>query len=294
MSFKDTFFSKIRSLNCGGKLLDLSTPRIMGILNVTPDSFYDGGKYTTSDRIRIQMTKIINEGADIIDIGGISTRPGAKPVSEKEELNRIIPVIKMVRELYPQTIISVDTYRSGIARLVVKDFAVEIINDISGGELDKRMHETIAELKVPYIIMHMRGNPETMQTFTNYKDIIKEMIGYFAKKTDHLFKLGARDLIIDPGFGFSKTTGQNFYLLNHLESFQLFELPLMVGLSRKSMLYKTLQTSPDEVLNGTTILHTIALMKGANILRVHDVKEATQVIILTEKLKTSKPSINST
>ena len=159
MSFKDTFFSKTRSLNCDGKLLDLSTPRIMGILNITPDSFFDGGRYTTSEKIRDQLTKMVNEGADIIDIGGISTRPGAKPISEKEELKRIIPVIKMVRELQPQTIISIDTYRSGVARLVVKDFGVEIINDISGGELHVKMHETIAELKVPYIIMHMRGNP---------------------------------------------------------------------------------------------------------------------------------------
>lgn len=293
MSFKDTFFSKTRSLNCDGKLLDLSTPRIMGILNITPDSFFDGGRYTTSEKIRDQLTKMVNEGADIIDIGGISTRPGAKPISEKEELKRIIPVIKMVRELQPQTIISIDTYRSGVARLVVKDFGVEIINDISGGELDVKMHETIAELKVPYIIMHMRGNPETMQSLTDYKDIIREMIDYFSKKTDHLFKLGVKDLIIDPGFGFSKTIGQNFYLLNHLEAFQLFELPLMVGVSRKSMLYKTLQTGPDEVLNATTVMHTIALIKGANILRVHDVKEAAQVITLTDKLRTSKPSTNS-
>lgn len=289
MSSKDTFFSKIRNLNCRGKLLDLSIPRIMGILNVTPDSFYDGGKYISSDRIRTQLNKMINEGADIIDIGGISTRPGAKPVSEEEELKRIIPAIKLVREIHPETIISVDTYRSAIARIAVEDFAVEIINDISGGELDEKMYETIAALKVPYIIMHMRGNPETMQTCTEYADIIKEMIGYFSDKTEHLLELGVRDLIIDPGFGFSKTTGQNFYLLNHLDSFQLFELPLMVGLSRKSMLFKTLETNPSEVLNGTTVLHTVALMKGANILRVHDVKEAVQAIILTKKLKTSKP-----
>ncbi len=289
MSSKDTFFSKIRSLNCGGKLLDLSVPRIMGILNVTPDSFYDGGRYMTSDKIRAQLDKMIGEGADIIDIGGISTRPGSKPVSEKEELKRIIPAIKLARELHPETIISVDTYRSRIARHVVKEFAVEVINDISGGELDGNMYETVAELNVPYIMMHMRGNPATMQNFTDYKDIIKEMIVYFSDKTAHLSKLGVRDLVIDPGFGFSKTTGQNFFLLNHLDTFQLFELPLMVGLSRKSMLYKTLETGPSEVLNGTTILHTIALMKGVNILRVHDVKEALEAIILTEKLKTSEP-----
>jgi dihydropteroate synthase len=289
MSSKDTFFSKIRSLNCGGKLLDLSVPRVMGILNVTHDSFYDGGKYVTSDKIRVQLNKMIGEGADIIDIGGISTRPGSKPVSEKEELKRIIPAIKLAREHHPDTIISVDTYRSRIARYVVKEFAVEVINDISGGELDGNMYETIAELNVPYIMMHMKGNPATMQNFTDYKDIIKEMIVYFSDKTAHLSKLGVRDLVIDPGFGFSKTTGQNFFLLNHLDTFQLFELPLMIGLSRKSMLYKTLETSPSEVLNGTTILHTIALMKGVNILRVHDVKEAVEAIILTEKLKSSEP-----
>jgi len=288
MSFKDTFFSKNRSLNCGGILLDLSVPKIMGILNVTPDSFYDGGEYLTPDNIRNQVSKMVAEGADIIDIGGISTRPGAKPVPEEEELSRIIPAIKLVREQHPGIIISVDTYRSGVARHVVEYFGVEIINDITGGELDKKMYKTVAELKVPYIIMHMRGTPETMQTRTDYKDLLKEMIGYFSNKTEQLFKLGVTDLVIDPGFGFSKTTDQNFYLLNHLDTFQLFELPLMVGISRKSMVYKTLQTSPSEVLNGTTVLNTVALMKGANILRVHDVKEAVQAVILTEKLLTSK------
>ena len=289
MSFKDTFFSKIRSLNCGGKLLDLSIPKVMGVLNVTPDSFYDGGKYYSSDKIIDQVNKMIEDGADIIDIGGISTRPGSQSISEEEELKRIIPAIKLVREFHPETIISVDTYRSGIARHVVDDYGVEMINDISGGELDNRMFDTIAALKIPYIIMHMRGNPGNMQTLTDYDDIIKDMISYFANKTEYLIKLGVSDLIVDPGFGFSKTTEQNFHLLNHLDTFQLFELPLMVGLSRKSMVYKTLQTSPDMVLNGTTVLHTIALMKGANLLRVHDVKEAVEAITLCEKLKTSIP-----
>ena len=289
MPFKDTFFSKNRSLNCGGKLLDLSAPRVMGILNVTPDSFYDGGRYTTPETIRNQVDRIAEEGADIIDIGGISTRPGAKPVTEEEELTRIIPVIKMVRDRHPEIIISVDTYRSGVARYVVENFGIGIINDVSGGEMDKTMHKTIAELKVPYIIMHMRGTPETMQTLTDYKDIIEEMTIYFSNKTDQLMKLGVTDLVIDPGFGFSKTTDQNFYLLNHLDTFQVFELPLLVGISRKSMIYRTLQTSPSAVMNATTVLNTIALMKGANILRVHDVKEAVQAVILTKKLLTSNP-----
>jgi dihydropteroate synthase len=288
MSFKDTFFSKNRSLNCGGKLLDLSVPRIMGILNVTPDSFYDGGYYFTSDNIQNQVRKMVAEKANIIDIGGISTRPGAKPVSEEEELTRILPAIKMVREQYPETIISVDTYRSSVARHVVENYEVEIINDISGGELDKKMFETAAELKFSYIMMHMRGTPETMQTYTAYEDMLKEIIEYFAHKTEYLLKLGVTDLVIDPGFGFSKTIDQNFYLLNHLDTFQLFELPLMVGISRKSMIYKTLQASPADVLNGTTALNTIALLKGANILRVHDVKAAVQAVILVNKLLTSK------
>jgi dihydropteroate synthase len=290
MSFKDTFFSKNRSLNCGGKLLDLSIPRVMGILNVTPDSFYDGGNYNSADEILGKVTDMIREGADIIDVGGISSRPGSKPVSEKEEINRIIPAINLIRDHFPDTIISVDTYRANIARTVVKDYSVEIINDISGGELDKAMFETIADLGIPYIFMHMKGSPLIMQTQTRYKDILAEMLDYFAIKIEQLRSLGIYDIVIDPGFGFSKTTEQNFYLLNRLNIFQVFELPVMAGISRKSMIYKTLKTDPSGSLNGTTVLNTIAILKGADIIRVHDVKEAIQVITLLEKMNPLKIS----
>ncbi len=290
MFFKDTFFSKKRSLNCGGKLLDLSVPKIMGILNVTPDSFYDGGKYDTEDKILEKITSMINEGADIIDIGGMSTRPGSKPVSEKEEIMRIVPAIKLVRDRFSEAVISVDTYRANVARLVVKDYSVDIINDISGGEMDKKMFETIACLHVPYIIMHMKGAPLTMQTQTQYKDILTEMIDYFSSRMEKLKSKGIIDIIIDPGLGFSKTTEQNFFLLNRLGTFRMFELPVMVGISRKSMIYRTLNVDSSVSLNGTTVLNTVALLNGADIIRVHDVKEAVQAVTLLEKLKIQRIS----
>jgi len=290
MFFKDTFFSKNRNLNCGGKLLDLSTPKVMGILNVTPDSFYDGGKYDSTDKILKKVAGMISEGADIIDVGGISTRPGSEPVSEKEEIKRIIPAISLIRGHFPGTIISVDTYRANVARTVVKDYSVELVNDISGGEMDKNMFETIADLHIPYIFMHMKGSPLTMQAQTQYEDILTEILDYFASRVDRLRVLGLNDIVIDPGFGFSKTIEQNFYLLNRLNAFHIFELPIMVGISRKSMIYRTLKSEPSGSLNGTTVLNTVALLKGANILRVHDVKEAVQTITLLEKLKTLKIS----
>jgi len=290
MFFKDTFFSKNRSLNCNGKLLDLSTPKVMGILNVTPDSFYDGGKYDSTDKILKKIKCMIREGANIIDVGGLSTRPGSEPVSEKEEINRIIPAISLIRDHFPGTIISVDTYRANVARTVVKDYSVELVNDISGGEMDKNMFETIADLRIPYIFMHMKGSPLTMQTQTKYEDILTEILDYFASRIDRLRVLGLNDIVIDPGFGFSKSIEQNFYLLNRLDTFHIFELPIMVGISRKSMIYRTLKSEPSGSLNGTTVLNTVALLKGADILRVHDVKEAMQTITLMEKLKTLKIS----
>jgi dihydropteroate synthase len=290
MFFKDTFFSKNRSLNCGGKLLDLSAPKIMGILNVTPDSFYDGGKYDSTDKILKKVTDMISEGADIIDVGGISTRPGSEPVSEKEEIKRIIPAISLIRDNFPGAIISVDTYRANVARTVVKDYSVEMVNDISGGEMDKNMFETIADLRIPYIFMHMKGSPLTMQTQIHYEDILTEILDYFACRIDRLKVLGLNDIVIDPGFGFSKTIEQNFYLLNRLDTFHIFELPVMAGISRKSMIYRTLKSEPSGSLNGTTVLNTVALLKGADILRVHDVKEAVQTVTLLEKLKTLKIS----
>jgi dihydropteroate synthase len=284
MFLKDTFFSKNRSLNCGGRLLDLSVPKIMGILNVTPDSFYDGGKYNNPDKMLVKILSMIGEGADIVDVGGMSTRPGSEPVSEKEEIKRIIPALRLIRDHYPDTIISVDTYRANVARIAIKEFSVEIINDISGGEMDISMFDTIAELGIPYIFMHMKGSPRTMQTQTHYEDMISEMLDYFAVKVDRLRSMGINDIVIDPGFGFSKSLEQNFHLLHHLDVFQTFELPIMAGISRKSMIYKTLGTEPSESLNGTTVLNTVALLKGANILRVHDIKEAVQTVKLVDKL----------
>ena len=283
MSPKDTFFSKNKSLNCRGKLLDLSKPRIMGILNITPDSFYDGGRYASDNEIINQAERMLKEGADILDIGGISTRPGAKVLNEKEEIERLDPVLKLIRTNYPEAILSIDTFRSSIARFAVTEYGVDMINDISGGEMDKDMFHTVAGLQVPYILMHMRGNPETMQSLTDYKDIIGEMTTYFAKKAKQLTDSGVRDIVIDPGFGFSKTVDQNYFLLKHLHHFQIFELPVLAGVSRKSMIYQTLEAKPGDALNGTTVLHTIALLQGAHLLRVHDVKEAGEAIRLVEK-----------
>jgi dihydropteroate synthase len=285
MFFKDTFFSKNRSLNCSGKLVDLSIPKVMGILNITPDSFYDGGRYDTEDKILLRITKMISEGADIVDIGGMSTRPGSNPVPEKEEIRRIVSAIKLIRKHFPEVIISVDTYRANVARIAVKDYSVNIINDISGGEMDRNMFETIADLSIPYIIMHMRGSPLVMQKQTNYNDILAEMIDYFSLRIDKLKSMGVNDLIIDPGFGFSKTIDQNFFILKNLNTFSLFELPLMTGVSRKSMIYRTLGTDSDGSLNGTIVLNTVALLNGADIIRVHDVQAAVQAITLLEKLK---------
>jgi dihydropteroate synthase len=285
MFFKDTFFSKNLSLNCSGKLVDLSIPKVMGILNITPDSFYDGGRYDTEDKILLRITKMISEGADIVDIGGMSTRPGSNPVPEKEEIRRIVSAIKLIRKHFPEVIISVDTYRANVARIAVKDYSVNIINDISGGEMDRNMFETIADLRIPYIIMHMRGSPLVMQKQTNYNDILAEMIDYFSLRIDKLKSMGVNDLIIDPGFGFSKTIDQNFFILKNLNTFSLFELPLMTGVSRKSMIYRTLGTDSDGSLNGTIVLNTVALLNGADIIRVHDVQAAVQAITLLEKLK---------
>ncbi|MBL7113494.1 MAG: dihydropteroate synthase [Bacteroidales bacterium] len=283
MSFKDTFFSKNNSLNCRGKLLDLSQPRIMGILNITPDSFYDGGRYLSDNEIITQAERMLDEGADILDIGGISTRPGAKILNEKEEIDRLRPVLRLIRTKFPDAILSVDTFRSAIARFAVTEYGVDMINDISGGEMDRDMFQELAGLQVPYIIMHMRGDPETMQSLTDYDDLVGEMTAYFSEKVKQLTELGIKDIVIDPGFGFSKTIDQNYFLLKHLHHFQIFELPVMAGVSRKSMIYKTLEATPDDALNGTTVLHTIALLQGANLLRVHDVKEAIEAISLVEK-----------
>src|SRR5258706_3051589 len=275
-------FSVNKTLNVRGKLIDLSEPKIMGILNVTPDSFYDGLKYIDEASILKQAEKMISEGADFIDVGGYSTRPGAEEISEEEELNRVLPVITIIAKNFPDTIISVDTFRSGVARQAIEAGA-SMINDISGGEQDARMFETVASLGVPYILMHMKGDPQTMTKQTTYENILKEIIDYFHQKVFRLQKLGVKDVVIDPGFGFAKTVDQNFELLNKLDRFQILEKPMLVGLSRKSMIWRTLQTNPEGALNGTTVLNTIALLKGTSILRVHDVREAKEAIQLVQQ-----------
>ncbi len=255
----------------------------MGILNLTPDSFYDGGKLDSEKDILLQAEKMLSEGATFLDIGGNSSRPGAKFVSEKEELDRILPAVKLLLKEFPEAILSIDTFRSDIAKHCIETGAA-IINDISGGNLDKNMFKTIAELQVPYVIMHMRGTPETMTQKTIYEDLLKELLFYFSEKIAKGKACGINDIIIDPGFGFSKTIKQNFKVLSNLDLFNTLDVPLLIGVSRKSTVYKTLGRSPFEALNGTTVLNTIALTKGVSILRVHDVKEAQEAIMLVQNL----------
>ena len=271
------------TINCLGKLIDLTSPKVMGILNVTPNSFYDGGKHSDDKSVLSQVEKMLLEGATFIDIGAYSSKPSAEFVSEDEEVERLIPVIQLVLKHFPETLISVDTFRAKVAKAGIENGAC-IINDISAGSLDTTMMETVAKLKVSYVMMHMKGNPQTMQSLANYENVTKEMLLYFSEKVALARSLGISDLLIDPGFGFAKTKQQNFEVLNNLKLFQMLELPILVGVSRKSMIYKTLETSADNALNGTTVLNTIALQKGANILRVHDVKEAMETIKLVSQL----------
>ena len=263
--------------------MDLSTPKIMGILNVTPDSFYDGGKYQHEKEFLLQAEKMIAEGANFIDVGGYSSRPGATDISLAEESRRVLPVVNQLTKIFPEVIVSIDTFRSEVAARAVQEGA-RMINDISGGQLDERMFETVAALQVPYVLMHFRGTPQTMTTLSEYENLTKEMVDYFHQKIAMLQKFKVKDIVIDPGFGFAKNVTQNFSLLNHLNHFQFIGKPLLVGLSRKSMIWKTLSTNPEQALNGTTALHTVALLKGASILRVHDVKEAAETIKLITRL----------
>ncbi len=256
----------------------------MGILNLTPDSFYDGGKLTSDKDIISQVEKMLNDGVTFLDLGGYSSRPGAAFVSEKEELKRVLPVVSLILKEFPEALLSIDTFRSNIAKQCIEEGAA-LINDISGGNMDDNMFETIAKLQVPYIMMHMRGTPETMMEDLEYKDITQELLYYFSEKTAKAKTQGINDFIVDLGFGFSKTIDQNFELLSNLELFKSLDAPLLVGVSRKSMIYKTLNISPKDALNGTTSLNTIALIKGASILRVHDVKEAVECINLMQNLK---------
>lgn len=275
----------VKSLNVNGRLLELSTPQIMGILNVTPDSFYAGSRMQTKADIAARARQILDEGATIIDIGAYSSRPNAEHISSEEEIKRLRTALEILKRNHPEAIISVDTFRADIAERCVNDYGVAIINDIAAGEMDSRMFETVARLGVPYIMMHMQGTPQNMQKEPHYDNLLKEVFMYFAKKVQQLRDLGAKDIILDPGFGFGKTLDDNYELMAHLEEFSIFELPLLVGVSRKSMIYRLLDTSPQEALNGTTILNTVALMKGADILRVHDVREAVEAVKIVEKLK---------
>lgn len=271
------------TINCKGTLIDLSTPKVMGIVNVTPDSFFDGGKLTNSNEIVSQVEKMLQDGATFIDLGGYSSKPGAEFVSEEDELNRVIPIVKLLIEKFPDILLSIDTFRSEVAKQAVENGAV-IINDISAGLLDEKMLETVAKLQVPYIMMHMKGTPKTMQSLANYEDLLKEMNFYFSERIAKARSFGLNDIIIDPGFGFAKTIENNYELLQNLELLQFHELPVLAGISRKSMIYRTLDSKPEDALNGTTFLHAFCLQKGANILRVHDVKEALECVKLISRL----------
>lgn len=278
-------------LNIKGTLMSLSTPVVMGILNVTPDSFYADSRKQTEAAIEERIQAILSEGAQIIDIGGYSSRPDAAEVSPEEEMERLAFALKILNAHNPEAIVSVDTFRAGVARRCVEEYGAAIINDISGGELDPGMFATVAELKVPYIMMHMRGTPQTMQQHTDYADMMEEIMLYFAAKVRELHLLGVSDVILDPGFGFSKTVSQNYQLMGHLKEFEVFGLPLLVGISRKSMIYKFLGGTPAESLNGTTVLNTYALLNGADILRVHDVKAAVEAVKLVSKTVNCQLSI---
>ena len=271
------------NININGSFYDLSSPKIMGILNVTPDSFYDGGKFNTIKEILIHVEKMTNEGMDILDIGGYSSRPGAKKISVNEELSRIIPVLKEIKYNFKELIISIDTYKSIVAERTL-DLGANIINDISAGNLDDNMLKVVSDFNCPYIMMHMKGNPETMQKNPNYDNPTKEIINYLAKRIKKAVEYNINDIIIDPGLGFGKSLDHNFDILSNLEYFSMLDKPILVGFSRKSMIYKSLDTTKEKSLNGTSVLNSIALGKGAKILRVHDVKEAKECVILHKKL----------
>lgn len=264
------------TLNLRGRLLELREPQIMGILNVTPDSFFSESRTPDEEHIAQRVKQMMNDGADMIDIGGYSSRPGANDVSTEEEMNRLRRGLRIIRKLYPDVPVSVDTFRADVARMCIEEEGADIINDISGGMMDRQMFRTVAQLHVPYIMMHMQGTPDSMQLAPHYENLRQEVMLYFAERIDRLCQMGAKDIIVDPGFGFGKTMEHNYELIAHLEDFHVFGLPLLVGISRKSMIYKLLGGTPQTSLNGTTVLNTIALTKGAHILRVHDVKEAAE------------------
>jgi dihydropteroate synthase len=275
------------SININGSLFGLTTPLVMGILNVTPDSFYADSRKLGEEEIEKRVLQIVGEGASIIDIGAYSSRPNADDVPVKEEMERLRKGLEIITRVAPNVAVSVDTFRADVASMCVEEYGVAMINDISGGELDKDMFRRVAKLHVPYILMHMKGTPQTMQQEPHYEDLMREILFYFSVRTQQLKELGVKDIIIDPGFGFAKTLEHNYELMGHLEDFKVFEMPILVGISRKSMIYRLLGSTPDDALNGTTVLNTIALMKGADILRVHDVRQAVEAIKIVEKMKKS-------
>lgn len=271
------------TINVSGRLIDLAEPHIMGILNITPDSFYSDSRKLTEESIRLQVRKIVDEGGQMIDLGAYSSRPGADEVSVSEEMERLKKGMKVLREEAPDIPVSIDTFRADVAKMCVEELGADIINDISGGELDCKMFSTVARLGVPYVLMHMKGTPQNMQQEAHYENLMKEIMLYFAEKVQRLRDLGQKDIILDPGYGFAKTIDHNYELLQHQEMLKIFELPILVGLSRKSMVYNLLESTPQQALNGTSALHTLALLRGANILRVHDVKACAEVIKIVQK-----------
>jgi len=281
------FLKRKNSINLNGKLIDFSIPAVMGIINITPDSFYNGGKMEKKRVMLSAVENMICDGADIIDVGAVSTRPGAPEVTTKMELDRLLPAVVAIRKNFPEVPLSVDTYRSWVALKVIDEIGPVIVNDISGGTLDAAMFEAIAKINVPYILSHIQGTPADMQEDPRYNDVVKDISGFFSERVKQLTKLGVKDIIIDPGFGFGKNMLHNYDLLNRLDSFKVFQLPVIVGLSRKSMIWKLLNSSPEAALNGTTVLNSLALLGGADILRVHDVKEASEAITLIEALKST-------
>jgi len=279
MSDKNTIFHQKKTINAAGKLITFDKPKVMGILNITPDSFYSGSRISSEEQTLRTTEQMLKDGADFIDIGAYSSRPGAVDISIAEETQRLLPAVKAVVKEFPEAVLSIDTFRSEVANAAINEGA-HIINDISGGTLDQQMFETVAKLKVPYILMHMKGTPQTMKDLNQYDDMMKEVLYYFALKINELNSLGVKDIIADPGFGFAKNISQNFELLSQFELFKLAGIPVLVGLSRKSMIWKTLDIKNEDALNGTTVLNTVALTKGADILRVHDVKEAVEAVKL--------------
>lgn len=281
------FLKRKSTINLNGRIIDLAQPVVMGIINVTPDSFFDGGKYKTEKKVLKRAEEILAQGGTIIDIGAVSTQPGKEGISTKEEIDRLLPAVKAIKKEFPDAPVSIDTYRSWVAMKIIEDCGPCIVNDVTGGNFDDHMFETVGKLGVPYILMHMLGTPLKMQENPEYEDIIRDISLFFTERVKQLTKAGVKDVIIDPGFGFGKTLSHNYELLNRLDSFKVFQLPLLVGVSRKSMIYKLLTTNPEEALNGTSVVNTLALMGGADILRVHDVREAVEAVRIINRVRST-------